>query len=83
VKHELPIVEVIQGICIINEDKVCFHVDQFSEPHYQTYILEDKICSKIIGYSDLFIHKTLHIRKLCVPDLSNTFILPFALCVCD
>ena len=85
-KHDLPIVGVIQDIYIINEDKIFFNVNQFStsyEPHYWTYILEDKICSRIIGYPDLFIYFAVHIRKLHVTDFSAVFILPFALCVCD
>ena len=83
VEHDLPMVGIIQDIYIVNEDKVIFCVDQSStsyEPHFRAYIVENDSCSRIICHSD---HTPVHIRKSRVPDLSNIFILPFALCTCD
>lgn len=86
VEHDLPVVDIIQDIYVVNEDKVIFCVDQSStsyEPHFRAYIVESDSYSRIICHLDLFIHTPVHIRKSHVPDLSNIFILPFALCTCD
>ena len=85
-KHDLPIVGVIQDIYIVNGDKAFFYVNQFLtfyEPHYWTYILEDKLGSREISYPELFIYVALHIRKLRVTDLLDAFVLQFRLCMCD
>ena len=86
VVHDLPMVGIIQDIYIVNGDKVAFSVDEFStsyEPHYRAYILEINTSSRIVFHSNLFIHTAIYIRKSCVPDLLNVFVLPFALCTCD
>jgi len=86
VKHDLPIAGVIQNIYTVDGDKVFFNVNQYStvyEPHYRVYILEDKLCSQVTGYPELFTYVSLHIRKLRVTDFSDAFILPFGLCVSD
>lgn len=86
VEHDLPVVGVITDIYVVNGDRVLFSVEQYStsyEPHYRAYILENNSCSRIVCRSDLFTHSPVHIRKSHVPDLSDIFILPFALCTCE
>ena len=86
VMDDLPTVGIIQNIYIVNGDRVTFNVDEFStsyELHYRAYILQCSSSSRIVYHSDMFIHTTIHIHKSCVPDLSNVFVLPFALCTCD
>ena len=64
VKHDLPIVGVIQDIYIVNGDKAFFDVKQFSTfygPYYWTYILEGKLGSRVISYPELFICIVLYI----------------------
>ena len=63
-----------------------FHVDKFEtlfERHYRAYVLsKDPFCSGLVDRSNLFTQTSIHIRKSCVSELSECFvILPFALCV--
>ena len=86
VNHDLPTVGVIRDIYIVNGDKLIFYVDKFEtsfEPHYRAYILyKDPFCSGLVDQADLFIQTSIHIRKSCVSELSEHFIiLPFALCL--
>jgi len=86
VEHDLPVVGIIQDIYIVNEGKVLFCVNQSStlyEPHFRAYIVESDSCPRFICHLDLFIATPVYIRKSRVPDLSNIFVLPFALCTCD
>lgn len=84
-KHDLPIIGIVQDIYVVNGDEVAFQIDQFStsfEPHYRAYVLDDHAsCSDTILHSNLFIETPVHIRKSSIPELKNSFILlPFALC---
>ena len=86
VVHDLPVVGIIKDIYIINENTVAFSVNEWStsyEPHYRAYILEIEVSLKIVLHSNLFIHNPIFVHKSYVPDLSNVFVLPFALCTCD
>ena len=86
VKDDLPIIGVIQDIYLLNESSLMFKVDEYStyfHPHYRAYVLNnDRLSSKTIPYSNLFIQTSVHIRTSCIHELFPRFIiLPYALCV--
>jgi len=87
VKHDLPIIGVIQDILIANKSKVIFYVDYYCtsfHPHYRAYLLDKQpFSSGDICPSNLFIEKSIFVRTSDIPELSHSFvILPFySLCV--